>query len=187
MVTHNYTQYLDVKLRLTPRQWANFAVPYGIGIIWDDYNMQEQTVVGRFYCSLAHENIEQRKTEEELDRFLESMGRYVITTNAVHSKIRKIESDGIVWGQRTVTHQGHPYLKQVPSDIDVHLSEKDNDLKQFVTKDVIDGINYTIKDNAYRFRELKNFRDERFKPRQVYDSNGKTKYEIYTAVLEEIQ
>jgi hypothetical protein len=185
LVTH--TRFIDVKLKLTPRQWANFVTPYGINVVWDDYDMVNNTVVGRFYVSTAHSDQELRKNEDDLKKFLDSMGRYVISLNATHRKLQKVKNDGIEWGQRTVTHEGHPYLKDVPNEIDVHLSVKDNDLKQYVSKREVEKINFTIMHNATRFPELKKFRDERFKPKAVYDSKGREKFEVYTAVLEEIQ
>lgn len=183
---HQHTKYLDVKLKLTPFQWSNFGTPYGINVIWDDYNFAEQTIVGRFYVSMAKSNPNLRKNEADLDRFLECLGNHIITTNAVHGKLQEIKNMGVIWGQRTVSHIGHPYLKAVGNDIDVHLSVKENDLKMIRTKEAVDDVNHTIIDNASKFREWKPFRDERFKPREVYDSSGRRKYEIYTAVLEEV-
>lgn len=170
--------YRDVKLKLTRQQWFNFVTPFGIEVDWDfkNYNDNDNTIVGRFMVSEAHQNPNQRKTKEDLDKYLYSLGQYVITDNARHRGF-----DGKESGFKTISYMDHPYNKEVPKDVDIHLATKEKELRKAITKDEVTDINRTIIDNASKFPELKKFRDERFKPRQINEKE----YEIYTAVLEE--
>ena len=171
--------YKDVKLRLTKKQWYDFTPPLGIHVDWDfkNYNENDNTIVGRFMVSEAHQNPNERKTKEDLDKYLYTLGKYVITDNDRHRGFENKEC-----GQKTISYMDHPYNKQVPKEVDIHLSHKEKELRKTITRDELTDINRTIIDNASKFPEFKKFRDERFKPRQINEKE----YEIYTAVLEEI-
>lgn len=175
----NYTRYRDVKLKLTPKQWGDFVTPTGIGVIWDHYNFHDHSVVGRFYVSDAHLNPDERKTIEQLDRFIESMGRYVITTNSTHNKFNEVKDISLQFGQFTNTWMDHPYTKDLPKDIDLHIPENHN--TGIISKSELDAVNYSIKHEADRFPQLKKYRDDRFKPKEK-----KGGYEVYVGVLESI-
>ena len=175
--------YKDVKLKLTREQWYQFTPPEGITVLWDfkNYDNFEHTIVGRFMVSEAHQNPNQQKTKEDLDKYLNDLGKYVISDNARHRGFDDKEC-----GQKTVSYMDHPYNSQVPKDVDIHLSHKEKELRKTITRDELEDVNRTIIDNASKFPELKKFRDTRFKPKEIYDSKGNKNYEIYTAVLEEI-
>lgn len=170
--------YRDVKLKLTKEQWYQFTTPVGITVLWDfkNYNKDDNTIVGRFMVSEAHQNPNQQKTKDDLDKYLYTLGKYVISDNARHRGF-----DGKEFGQKTISYMDHPYNQQVPKDVDIHLSTKEKELRKTITRDEATDINRTIIDNASKFPELKKFRDERFKPRQINDKE----FEIWTAVLEE--
>ncbi len=176
--------YKDVKLKLTRRQWYNFTPPEGITVDWDfrNYDEYEHTVVGRFMVSEAHQNPNQQKTKEDLDKYLYSLGNYIITDNARHRGFDDKEC-----GQKTVSYMDHPYNQEVPKSVDIHLSPKERELRKTITADELTDINRTLIDNASKFPELKRFRDERFKPREIYNSKGHKLYEVWTAYLEEIK
>ena len=159
-----------------------FVPPEGIDVEWDfkNYNRYEKTIIARFSVSLAHQNPNHRKSIEQLDKYIESLGRYVITDNALHRGFNNIE-----FGQKTTTYMDHPYLKAVPKEIDVKLSEKEHELSKIIDLDELREINRTIIGNAYRDRNLKPFRDMRFKPRDV-GKGYKKEYEVYTALLESV-
>lgn len=155
----------------------------GIDVEWDflHYNKYDNTITGRFSVSLAHQNPKERKTIEDLDKYIESLGRYVISDNSKHIGFEKANE----FGQKTVSYMDHPYNKNVPNEIDIHLPVKERELTKTITLEELTDINKTIIDNASKFPELKKFRDSRFKPRDVGKGYGK-KYQIYTAMLEEI-
>jgi len=173
------TIYRDIKLRLNPSQWAQFTVPQGFTVVWDKYNFKDKTVVGRFTVSENHLNPNERHNEIAIQKLVDSLGEYVISDNATNQSLKDVP-----FGEYTVTMEGHPYLKDLPKSVDVKRSSKEKDTKRFMSKLQIHDINSTIIDNAERFRELKKFRDERFKP--TGKSNNKGEIEVYTAVLQEL-
>lgn len=191
-LSNNLTYYRDVELRLTPSQWASFIVPIGIEVVWDTYNWKKRSVVGRFYVSEAHLHPEMRKTLEELDQFLESLGDYVITTNAINRDYAKLKT----WGQRTLSWEGNPLvekLRKERKDLDIHRVNTEGktniedarhyDAKQLISKQELTDINSAIIYESTRDPFMKQFKDKRQKYERATDKG----YEVYTAILEEVK
>lgn len=168
------TIYRDVKLKLTPKQWIEFSVPRGLTVIWDKYNFKEKTVIGRFTVSENHLDPTERKNEEYLEMIIDSLGDYVVSSNAKHHGFKNVR-----FGQFTNTWMEHPYTKDLPKDVDIHIPEKHN--TAIISKEELTAINSGIKNDSYMIPQLKKYRDERFKPKHKKDG-----YEVYVGVLEEI-
>jgi len=169
------TIYRDIKLRLTPRQWIEFSVPHGVTVVWDRYNFKEKSVVGRFVVSENHLDPDSRKNEIFLEKLVDSLGEYVISENARNKSL-----DGVRFGEFSSTWMGHPYTKDLPNDVDIHIAEHHNTAT--ISKKELEDINLGIKHESYTNPNLKKYRDERFKPKERSDGN----YDVYVGVLEEI-
>lgn len=186
------TYYRDVEIMLTPRQWSTFVTPMGIDVLWDNYNFKKNTVVGRFFVSEAHVHPDMRKTLEDLDRFIESLGDYVVTD---HSRNVELEKNVKHWGQRTLSYEGNPLveaMKKERKDIDIHRVDTEGragieegrhyDAKRIISKEDLLEINQGIIVEADKDPVLKRFKDSR----QKYERQTNDGYEVYTAILEEI-
>lgn len=189
---NNLTFYRDVELELTPRQWSEFLTPSGISVVWDSYNFKKQSVVGRFYVSEAHLHPDMRKTSEDLDYFLESLGDYVISDNARNCELERNVKD---WGQRTLSFEGNPLvdaLKKDRKDLDVHRVNTEGkitmeegrhyDAKRIITKEELQDINKSIIVEATIDPVLKKYKDKR----QKYERQTNDGYEIWTAIIEDV-
>jgi hypothetical protein len=174
MVSKLLVYFRDITLKLLPQQYSKFICPSWMTIAWDKYDWKNMCVNARFICTDKTIMSQNKKTEEDLDKFIENLGDYVIKYNVVN---RRISKGGFY--NRRVSYMDHPHNKEVK---EVIQGEKEKE-HGYLNKDEVTQINQDIINDAKFNPLLKKYRDKRFKPKYNERNKG---FEVFTAILEEV-